>query len=92
MREAWQGELVDEEESYHVDFKPTLAEGTCDRCSGEVVQRNDDVPDTVRARLATYHEQTAPVLGFFEDMDLVEHVDATGTIESVTQRLRLAIG
>ena len=78
--------------TYHIEHKPTQVDGTCDRCGGDVVQRNDDVPETVRARLATYHDQTAPVLGFFEEMGLVEHVEATGPIESVTQRLRLAIG
>ena len=78
--------------TYHVEHAPTQVENTCDRCGGAVVQRSDDTPDTVRARLDTYHAQTAPVLDFFEGLNLVEHVDATGTIESVTQRLRLAIG
>ncbi len=78
--------------TYHVEHAPMQVENTCDRCSGDVVQRSDDTPDTVRARLNTYHAQTAPVLDFFEGMELVEHVDATGPIESVTQRLRLAIG
>jgi adenylate kinase len=78
--------------TYHVEHAPPQSENDCDRCGGAVVQRSDDTPDTVRARLNTYHAQTAPVLDFFERLDVVEHVDATGPIESVTQRLRLAIG
>jgi len=78
--------------TYHSTHNPPAKEGSCDRCGGEVVQREDDREETVRARLATYHRETAPVLDFFKARGLVSEVDGTGAIESVTQRLRLALG
>ena len=78
--------------TYHVEHNPPVTEGVCTQCGGEVVQRDDDSPDTVRARLDTYHHQTEPVLGYFEGLGLVEQVHASGPIQAVTQRIRLAIG
>lgn len=51
--------------SYHIEYKPTKVEGICDACGGKVVQRADDKPETVIARLATYHEKTAPLKDFY---------------------------
>ena len=51
--------------SYHIEYKPTKVEGVCDACGGKVVQRADDKPETVIARLATYHEKTAPLKDFY---------------------------
>ena len=52
--------------SYHIEFKPTKAEGVCDACGAKVVQRVDDKPETVLSRLETYHEKTAPLKGYYE--------------------------
>lgn len=52
--------------SYHVDFKPTKVEGICNLCGGNTVIRKDDEPATVLARLKIYHEQTAPLKGYYE--------------------------
>ena len=52
--------------SYHIEYKPTKVEGVCDACGGKVVQRADDKPETVVARLATYHEKTAPLKDYYE--------------------------
>ena len=78
--------------TYHAQHAPTAVEGVCDRCGGEVIQRKDDSEETVRARLATYARETAPVLGFLDTLGVVERVEGSGTIESITQRIRLAIG
>jgi adenylate kinase len=78
--------------TYHVEHNPTSVEGSCDRCDGSVVQREDDVEVTIRARLATYKDQTEPVLTYFRGFGLVNDIDGTGDIEVVSQRLRLAIG
>lgn len=51
--------------SYHIEFKPTKVEGICDACGAKVVQRIDDKPETVQARLKTYHEKTAPLKDFY---------------------------
>lgn len=52
--------------SYHIDYKPTKAEGICDSCGAKVVQRVDDKPETVLSRLETYREKTAPLKGYYE--------------------------
>ena len=77
--------------TYHVEYNPTAENGVCDRCGGEVVQRSDDTAETVQKRLNTYHEQTAPVLDYFDDLGLVKRIDGVGEIREITERLRLAI-
>lgn len=52
--------------SYHTAFKPSKAEGVCDRCGGELIVRADDAPETVAKRLIVYHEQTEPLKDFYE--------------------------
>jgi adenylate kinase len=66
---------------------------TCVRCGGRLTQRSDDRVDTVRRRLDVYHEQTEPVLAWYEasDIELVT-VDGTGTKEEVGARLRDVVG
>ena len=77
--------------SYHVLHSPTKVEDVCDRCGSEVVQRSDDTEETVGKRLGTYHSETAPVLDYFDELGLVRRVDGVGTIQAITERLRLAI-
>ena len=52
--------------SYHLEYKPSKAEGVCDKCGGKTVLRKDDHPDTVKERLQVYHEQTEPLKGYYE--------------------------
>ena len=49
---------------FHVTANPPKQEGICDRCGGKLVTRDDDKPETVRERLAVYHEKTAPLVAF----------------------------
>ena len=51
---------------------------------GEMVQRDDDKPETVRHRLQVYREQTAPLSGFYESEGLLARIDAIGEVEEVT--------
>ena len=53
--------------SYHVDYKPSKADGVCDKCGGKLIIRKDDQPETVRERLKVYHEQTEPLKDFYAD-------------------------
>ena len=66
--------------SYHLDFKPTKVEGICDACGAKVVQRIDDKPETVLSRLATYHEKTAPLKGYYEAKGKLVTVDGQDEI------------
>jgi adenylate kinase len=59
---------------------------------GQMVQRDDDKPETVRHRLEVYREQTAPLSGFYESEGLLSRIDAIGEVEEVTGRALRALG
>jgi adenylate kinase len=71
---------------WHLDFDPPTAEGRCDRCGGELFQRDDDSEDTIRHRLEVYVDQTSPLIGYYGDRGILAGVDATGPVEDVTER------
>jgi adenylate kinase len=71
---------------WHVDFDPPKVDGVCDSCGGELDQREDDRPETVRRRLEVYADQTAPILDHYADRRMLVGIDATGPVESVTER------
>ena len=75
--------------SYHVDFKPTKVDGICDACGGKTVIRKDDEPETVSNRLAVYHEQTAPLKGYYEKQGKLVTVEGQEEV-SETSKLTLA--
>jgi adenylate kinase len=68
--------------TYHAKNMPPLKEGVCDKCGGEVVQRADDAPETVRQRLVVYHEQTEPLIDFYEERGILKWNDGTGSPET----------
>jgi len=69
--------------SYHMVNIPTKMEGICDQCGTELIVRNDDKPETVKKRLAVYHEQTKPVIHYYGEKDLVLLVDGTQSMDTV---------
>ena len=71
----------------HVEFMPTEKEGVCDACGGETYQRADDNEETVASRLAVYHEQTAPLKGYYRSQDLLSRVDGDRSPDEVTADL-----
>lgn len=75
--------------SYHVEYKPTKVEGICDACGAKVVQRIDDKPETVKARLATYHEKTAPLKDYYAAKGKLVTVEGQEEIAE-TSKLTLA--
>ena len=77
--------------SYHIVVNPPVKEGVCDRCGGEVVQREDDREETVRARLETYHRETAPVLAWLKTHAMVHSVDGSQSIERVREEILAAL-
>jgi adenylate kinase len=73
---------------YHDRFKPTKVPGVCDVCgSTEFVRRADDRPETVAARLAAYHRQTAPLLPYYRAKGLLVTIDGMAPIEAVAEAL-----
>ena len=65
-------------EIYNTVLKPSSKEGVCDKCGGEVVQRDDDKEEVIRKRLSVFHEQTAPLIDYYSNQGLLVAVDATG--------------
>ncbi len=79
-------------EGYHETFKRPKVDGVCDVCgSTEFARRSDDNAETVRQRLKAYHQETAPVLHYYENQGLVETVDGMGSIDDVTASLEAKI-
>lgn len=76
---------------YHVEADPPETPGVCDRDGAELVQRDDDMPDAIRRRLALYDEQTAPLLSYYEQRGLVKRVDGNKEIDDVTSAILDAI-
>jgi adenylate kinase len=77
--------------TYHVSYLPPREPGACDRCGGELCQRDDDRPATVRQRLRVYEEQTGELLGYYEQRGLLVRIDADRSIEEVREAVRAVI-
>lgn len=75
-------------ETYHIDNKPTLKDGVCDKCSGEVIQRADDNEKTVLDRIEVYEKQTFPLIDFYKNLGLILTVDGTLSIEDVFSQIK----
>ena len=69
--------------TYHIVSIPTKVEGICDRCGQPVVLRDDDKPETVQNRLSVYHEQTQPLIDFYEKQGVLKTVDGTVDMNDV---------
>lgn len=77
---------------YHLTFNPSTREGICDRCGGELVQRDDDREETIRARLQVYENQTAPLVGYYRQRGVLREIDGVGTVEDIRNRVVKALG
>ena len=78
-------------EVYHVDFNPSQQEGICDKDGGELYQRNDDTPDTVRNRLYVYYKQTSPLVGYYFAHDLLAEIDGDRPIDQIQAELKALV-
>jgi adenylate kinase len=72
--------------AWHIEFDPPKLPDVCDRCGGELYQRDDDKPETVRHRLEVYAEQTTPLIEFYGSRGQLVIMDAVGPVEDVTER------
>ena len=70
--------------TYHTEFKKPKAEGICDACGDTLVQRKDDMPETVLDRLKTYHEQTEPLKGYYEKKGILRVVEGQEEVADTT--------
>ena len=69
--------------TYHIVFNPTKVEGKCDACGADTVLRDDDKPETVQKRLAVYHEQTQPLIEYYDKQGILKSVDGTKPMDEV---------
>jgi adenylate kinase len=76
---------------YHVEFDPPKNEGICDQDGSRLVQRDDDKPETIRKRLSVYHEQTAPLIDWYEERGLLRRFDGTRSPDEVHARIRATL-
>ena len=79
-------------QTFHIVFNPPKSEGVCDSCGGELTIRKDDAPETVKARLDTFHRETEPLKAFYEERGKLIRVDNRPSIEETTAAIRSALG
>jgi adenylate kinase len=77
--------------NYHVDFDPPKREGVCDQDGSRLVQRDDDKPEVVRNRLNVYHEQTEPLVDYYDEQGLMRRIDGTRSPAEVHDHIRAVI-
>jgi adenylate kinase len=77
---------------WHIEFDPPSKPEVCDVCGGELFQRDDDLPDTIRRRLEVYAKQTAPLIGFYSAAGLLRSISAQGAVDEITERAIKALG
>ena len=77
---------------YHIKNLKPKVEGICDKDGGKLIQRIDDMEETIQRRLKVYESQTAPVVGYYEKKGKILHIDGTGTIEEVNTLIMKALG
>ena len=78
--------------TYHVKFNPSEDGIHCDLCKAELTQRADDLPETVRARLQVYHEQTEPLKNYYLQKHLLVTVDGQGSVDETSKLVKEALG
>jgi adenylate kinase len=77
--------------TFHVDFDPPKVDGVCDTDGSELIQRDDDKPETIKKRLVTYHNETEPLVEYYESRDLLRRFDGTRTPSEVHDHVRATI-
>jgi adenylate kinase len=77
--------------NYHVEFDPPKREGVCDQDGSRLIQRDDDNPDVIRNRLHVYHDQTEPLIHFYDDRGVMRRIDGTRPPVEVNDHIRAVI-
>lgn len=77
--------------TYHVKANPPKREDVCDKCSGQLVRREDDVPDVIRNRISVYKKQTEPLEEYYEKKGLLVSVEGLNEVDDTTRAVIEAI-
>lgn len=79
-------------EGYHDRFKRPETEGVCDKCGGtDMTRRADDNAETVAQRLKAYHAQTAPLIAYYDDKNVLHRIDAMKDIDAITEEMKSVV-
>jgi len=77
---------------YNIHFKPPQKEWACDKCSGELFQRDDDKEETIKKRLDVYNAQTAPLIDYYQKKGILKAVSGTGSIDDIFAKVCETLG
>lgn len=77
---------------FHVMFDPPQKNGVCDKCGGELYQRDDDNVETVKSRLKVYKDQTEPLIAYYEKQGKLRRIDGVGAINEIFGRIVSVLG
>ena len=80
------------QQMYNVYFSPSKKEGVCDKCGGELFQRDDDKEETIRKRLDVYDAQTAPLMDYYKKKGVLKSVMGLGDINEIFSKVCVALG
>ncbi len=77
--------------TYHIKWNAPKQEGICDNCGSELIQREDDKPETVLNRLDVYHKETQPLIDYYTEKGIVKNVDGTQGLDDVFAAIQAII-
>lgn len=78
-------------EIYNIYYNPSKVDGVCDKCGDSLIQRKDDNLDSLKTRLSEYHNNTQPVIEYYEDKNIVKHVDASKEVNKVFDDINIIL-
>jgi len=76
---------------YNIFFTPPAKEGVCDKCGGELFQRDDDKEETIKKRLEVYENQTAPLIDYYGGKGILKRFEGTGGIDDIFNKICAAL-
>jgi len=78
--------------TYHIVNVPPVKEGVCDKCGSQLILRDDDKPETVKNRLSVYHNQTQPLIEFYNNKNILKSVDGTNSMQNIFAEIVKILG
>ena len=78
--------------TYHIKYNPSKVEGVCDVCGEKLILRDDDQPETVKNRLSVYHDQTQPLIDFYNKKGVLAEVDGMKDMDDVFNAIVIILG
>ncbi len=80
------------QQMYNVYFSPSKKDGTCDKCGGQLFQRDDDKEETIKKRLDVYQKSTAPLIDYYSKKNIMKTVMGVGSINDIFNKVTAVLG